>query len=65
MVNCICVVWGLYEFTRAPFGQKGSDNTFMRAMQNVLHPIRKFTASFVDDIAVYSTEFEKHVSELE
>ena len=60
-------VWdgGLSKYTRAPFGQKGSRNTFLRAVQQVLHPIRKFTASFVDDIAVYSNEFERHLVELE
>ena len=36
---------GLYEYTRAPFGQKGSGNTFIRAIQQVLHPIRDVTAS--------------------
>ena len=35
-------VWdgGLYEFTRAPFGQKGSGNSFMRAIQMVLQPLK-------------------------
>jgi len=44
-------VWdgGLYEFTRAPFGQKGSENTFMRAIQMVVQPLRQFATSFVDD----------------
>jgi len=60
-------VWdgGLYEYTRAPFGQKGSSNCFLRAVQQILHPIRKFTASFVDDISVYSNEFDQHLSDLE
>jgi len=33
-------VWdgGLYEFTRAPFGQKGSGNSFMRAIKMVVQP---------------------------
>jgi len=41
-------VWkgGLYEYTRAPFGQKGSGNRFVKAIQQYLYPIRKFTASF-------------------
>jgi len=60
-------VWdgGLYEYTRAPFGQKGSGNSFVRAIQHVLYPIRKFTASFVDDISVYSNEFDHHLADLE
>jgi len=60
-------VWdgGLYEYTRAPVGQKGSGNSFVRAIQHVLYPIRKFTASFVNDISVYSNEFDHHLADLE
>jgi len=49
-------VWngGLYEFTRAHFGQKGSGNTFMRSLQQVMQPLRQFAASFVYDVSVYS-----------
>jgi len=41
-------VWdeGLYEFTRAPYGQKGSGCTFVRVLQQVLQPIEEF-AEFV------------------
>ena len=53
-------VWdgGLYQYTRAPFGQKGSGNTFVRAVQQILYPIRDITASFVDDIAVHTVKSE-------
>ena len=53
-------VWdgGLYEYTRAPFGQKGSGNTFLRAVQQILQPIKKFTFSFADDLSVYSNGFD-------
>jgi len=59
-------VWdgGLYEYTKAPFGQKGSGNTFARVVQHILYPIRKFTASFVDDISVYSNEFDQPLVDL-
>ena len=60
-------VWdgGLFQYTRAPFGQKGSGNTFVRAVQQVLYPIRDITASFVDDIAVHSDEFDQHLRDFE
>jgi len=52
-------VWdgGLYEFTRAPFGQKGSGNSFMRAIQMVLQPLKHCADSYVDDTAVFSNEW--------
>jgi len=46
--------FGLFEFTRTPFGMRSSGSTFVRAMQQVLPPVRRFTASFVDDMSVYS-----------
>jgi len=60
-------VWdgGLFQYTRAPFGQKGSGNTFVRAVQQVLYSIRDITASFVDDIAVHSDEFDQHLRDFE
>ena len=64
MANCFCLGWRTL-LTRAPFGQKGSGNTFVRAIQQVLHPIRDVTASFVDDIAVHSNEFDQHLMDLE
>ena len=60
-------VWdgGLFQYTRKPFGQKGSSNTFARAVQQVLHPISDITVSFVDDIAVHSDEFDQHLGDFE
>jgi transposase InsO family protein len=40
---------GLFEFARMPFGLKTAGNTFLRAAQQVLSPIREFTDSFVDE----------------
>jgi len=47
-------VWdeGLYKFTPAPYGQKGSGCTFVRVLQQVLQPIKKIAHSYVDDVSV-------------
>jgi len=55
----------MVDSSRAPFGQKGSGNTFVRAVQQILYPIRNITASFVDDIAVHSDEFDQHLRDFE
>jgi len=34
-------------------------------VQQVLYPIRDITASFVDDIAVHSDEFDQHLKDFE
>ena len=56
---------GLFEFNRAPFGLKGSGNSFVRALSNILRPIREFTDSFVDDIAVHSDEWKEHLKDID
>jgi len=45
--------FGLFEFMRTPFGIRSSGCTFVRVMQQVLQPIRKLTASFVDGVSVF------------
>ena len=60
-------VWdeGLYEFNRAPYGQKGSGCTFVRVIQQVLQPIKDFTDSYVDDVSVFSDQWRSHLCHLE
>ena len=55
---------GLFEFNRAPFGLKCSGNTFVRAIEVILRPIRNFAASFVDDMAVHSNQWGEHLCHL-
>jgi len=59
-------VWdgGLYEFTRAPFGQKGSGNAFMIAIKQVLQPLKYCADSYVDDTVVFSDEWAQHMADL-
>jgi len=56
---------GFFEFNRAPFGLKGSGNSFVRAISKSLRPIREFTDSFVDDVAVHSDQWKEHMNDLE
>jgi len=60
-------VWdeGLYEFTRAPYGQKGSGCTFVRVLQQVLQPIKEFVESYVDDVSVFSDLWQSHTAHIE
>jgi len=60
-------VWdgGLYEFTRAPFGQKVSGSTFVRVVQQILQPVQQFTDSYVDDMSVFSNNWAYHLQHLD
>ena len=35
-----------------PFGLKGTGNTFVPAVQTILQPIRDYSDSYVDDLAI-------------
>ena len=47
-----------------PFGLKSAGNTFVRAVQIILHPIREFSDSYVDDMSTFSDDFDGHVGHL-
>jgi hypothetical protein len=53
-----------YEWLRTPFGMRNSGSTFIRTVQEVLQPIREFTISFVDDMAVGAENMKQHFSRL-
>ena len=58
---CDC---GLFEFSRAPFGLKSSGRSFVRAITNILRPVRECVDSFVDDVAVHSNQWREHLVHL-
>ena len=55
----------MWEWTRMAFGLRNSGSTFVRMLQNVLHPIRDFAANYVDDMAVCSDEWKQHLSHID
>ena len=48
-----------------PFGLKSASNTFIRAMNHVLQPIRAFTEPFVDDVSAFSMTWPQHLEHLD
>ena len=67
--TAIVTPFGLFEYTRMPFGLKNAAQTFQRCMDNVfeIYPLRMFAYVYLDDILVASTssdEHDKHLRQL-
>lgn len=57
---------GLFQFRRMPFGLKNGPSIFQRTMQNILAPyLWLFALVYIDDIVVYSRNYEEHLSHLD
>jgi len=47
-----------------PFALKAAGNTFVRAVQTILQPVREHNYSYVDDLATFSDDFQNHLVHL-
>ena len=57
---------GNYIFNKLPFGLMNSPNAFAMVMSEVLRGINwKFAQTYVDDILVYSSNFDQHLLHLQ
>jgi len=55
----------LFEYNRTPFEMRNAGQTFVRAMQSILQPLKEFADSYVDDTAVHSNTWRFHLSHIE
>ena len=53
--------FGLYQFVIMPFGLSGAPLTFQRLMDRVLRGLEAYSATYLDDIVVFSTSWKAHL----
>lgn len=57
---------GIFEWTRMPFGLMNAPTSFQTVMMNVLRGLTwKFALVYVDDILIFSRNFQEHLSHLD
>lgn len=62
--TAIITPFGLYEYTRMPFGLCNSAQTFQRLMDTVLRGLPRVFV-YIDDILIFSRDTQEHLSDLQ
>ncbi|XP_056605021.1 uncharacterized protein LOC130421252 [Triplophysa dalaica] len=56
--------FGLHQFVTLPFGLFGAPATFQRLMDRILRPHAAYAAAYLDDIIIYSNDWQRHMQHL-
>ena len=56
--------FGLYQFTRMPFGLQGAPATFQRMMDKLLDGWGHFANAYLDDLVIFSSSWPEHMQHL-
>ncbi len=56
--------FGLHQFVTLPFGLFGAPATFQRLMDRILRPNAAYAAAYLDDIIIYSNDWQRHMEHL-
>ena len=63
--TAVITPFGLFEYTKMPFGLRNASQTFQRHMDNVLREHQEHSLSYIDDVLIFSkteAEHKAHVS---
>ena len=53
--------YGLYQFTRMPFGLQGAPATFQRMVDRLLDGLGDFVSAYMDDVIIFSCTWNDHL----
>jgi len=57
--------WGLFQFTRMPFGLQGASATFQRKLDQLLDGLGDFLNAYLDDVIIFSQSCDDHMKHLQ
>ncbi|KAL2089209.1 hypothetical protein ACEWY4_016108 [Coilia grayii] len=57
--------FGFFQFTMMPFGLQGAPATFQQLMDQVLDGARGYASAYLDDVIIYSTSWEEHLTQVQ
>ena len=63
--TAFCSPFGKYRFTCMPFGLHNATSTFQHIMHTVLGGQEDHSATYIDDILVYSRMWTEHLAHIE
>ena len=63
--TAFCTPWGKFEFVVMPFGLRNGPAIFQRLMDTILHQDKDCCQVYIDDIAVFSQDWQVHCSHIE
>lgn len=58
------VPFGHYEWNVMPFALKNAPSEFQHIMNDIFNNYSKLTIVYIDDVLVYSTSIDQHISHL-
>ena len=56
---------GLFKWNAMPFGLKNAPAVFQRKMDNIFRDLKKFVVVYIDDILVFSKDYNTHLEHLQ
>ena len=58
--TAFCTPWGKYKYRYMPFGLRNAPATFYRLMDILLNDILVYSRAYMDDIVVFSSDWDLH-----